>query len=289
MKSYEDGSTCSVNETIQVINNPFDFTHEIDVTCCAVEVTFEITSSMCANINPENVNLKIVDPQNDVIFDNIPVVQDENNILRYNVQLPRPKRLDSWLSAEIEFIGDENVAFAGDCSYEILLGNFPNTAFRSPWRSFFPKTFTPNFDGLNDTFHPTLLTFEPNPSSDICDHDPIEKPSSLISAKLEIWNRWGESIYTGETITTADCADSHGVNPQTIAWDGIQDGGPIFPDFIENGVYIYEYTATSCANSTTCPITDHPCLEEDNFHGECLFNEPGVSVQFVSGKVVLVK
>jgi len=242
--------------------------------------------------NPDNVFLVIRDPQNDVVYDNIPVVQVDNNILRYNIQLPRPKIFNSWLSAEIEFIGNENIAFSDDCSYEIFLGNFPNTAFRSPWRSFFPNAFTPNFDGLNDTFHPTLFTFEPGPNSEECDDDPIEKPSSLISAELTIWSRWGAGlrlIHSMEVSTPDDCADSQGVNPEAIAWDGSWDVGPFAGDIAPNGVYVYQYTAVSCANSTECPITDHPCLDASTNQGQCIFNETGMSTQVIQGLVTLVK
>lgn len=66
-----------------------------------------------------------------------------------------------------------------------------------------PNTFTPDGDGINDTFRPFLDGF------------------AVRTYNLTIWDRWGELIY--ET------------NDEAEAWDGSMDGGPV-----QDGVYIWQ-------------------------------------------------
>ncbi|MCB9241704.1 MAG: gliding motility-associated C-terminal domain-containing protein [Flavobacteriales bacterium] len=65
---------------------------------------------------------------------------------------------------------------------------------------FIPSSFTPNGDGLNEVFKPTLVNFE--------------------NYELEIFNRWGERLF-----------GTHDVN---VGWDGTYNGNPV-----PEGVYLY--------------------------------------------------
>ena len=67
-------------------------------------------------------------------------------------------------------------------------------------KSFIPSAFTPNGDGLNDIFRPTLINFE--------------------DYSLVIYNRWGEKIFESE--------DS------AFGWDGTYNGA-----VVQNGVYSF--------------------------------------------------
>lgn len=67
-------------------------------------------------------------------------------------------------------------------------------------KSFIPNAFTPNGDGLNDVFKPTLINFE--------------------QYSLQIYNRWGERIF-----------ESSDVN---VGWDGTYKGVQV-----PNGMYTY--------------------------------------------------
>ena len=72
-----------------------------------------------------------------------------------------------------------------------------------------PNAFTPNDDGVNDTFRPVYL--------------------GMKEVKLEIYDTWGGLLYAESSTTNT-----------FIGWDGTVDGKPI-----ENGNYIYQLTATA--------------------------------------------
>ncbi len=67
-------------------------------------------------------------------------------------------------------------------------------------KSFIPTAFSPNGDGLNDVFRPTLINFE--------------------DYKLQVYNRWGELLYESKDVKAG--------------WDGTFRGNPV-----QDGVYTY--------------------------------------------------
>ncbi|MEO8589549.1 MAG: PKD domain-containing protein [Flavobacteriales bacterium] len=66
-----------------------------------------------------------------------------------------------------------------------------------------PNVFTPDGDGVNDVFHPSLDGF------------------AVREYNLTIWNRWGELIFE-----TAD---------EKVGWDGVLDGQEV-----QDGVYVWQ-------------------------------------------------
>jgi len=72
-----------------------------------------------------------------------------------------------------------------------------------------PNAFTPNNDGVNDTFRPVYL--------------------GMKEVRLEIYDTWGGLLYAESSTTNV-----------FIGWDGTVNGKPI-----ENGNYIYQLTATA--------------------------------------------
>ena len=72
-----------------------------------------------------------------------------------------------------------------------------------------PNAFTPNNDGVNDTFRPVYL--------------------GMKEVSLEIYDTWGGLLYAESSTTNV-----------FIGWDGTLNGKPI-----ENGNYIYQLTATA--------------------------------------------
>ena len=72
-----------------------------------------------------------------------------------------------------------------------------------------PNAFTPNNDGVNDTFRPVYL--------------------GMKEVSLEIYDTWGGLLYAESSTTNV-----------FIGWDGTVNGKPI-----ENGNYIYQLTATA--------------------------------------------
>jgi gliding motility-associated-like protein len=80
-----------------------------------------------------------------------------------------------------------------------------NVAFRDCCQIYLPNAFSPNGDGINDVFRAF-------PDADNC--------SLITDYRLEIFNRWGGSVYTGETLTAG--------------WDGRMNDDPA-----GNGYYVY--------------------------------------------------
>ena len=70
-----------------------------------------------------------------------------------------------------------------------------------PWTFYVPNTFTPNMDGLNDVFE--------------------VKGSNVIDYEIFIFNRWGDIIYTAQSM------NDH--------WDGTANGNDVQID-----VYVYK-------------------------------------------------
>lgn len=79
-------------------------------------------------------------------------------------------------------------------------------------RVFVPNSFSPNDDGLNETFKPVSI-FLYN-----------DKSSHLYDYSFEVFNRWGEKLY--------------GTNDVSGAWDGKYQGKPV-----PAGVYIWRVDA----------------------------------------------
>ncbi len=72
-----------------------------------------------------------------------------------------------------------------------------------------PNAFTPNNDGINDTFRPVYL--------------------GMKEVKMEVYDTWGGLLYVESSTTNT-----------FIGWDGTVDGKAV-----ENGNYIYQLTATA--------------------------------------------
>lgn len=68
-------------------------------------------------------------------------------------------------------------------------------------KSFIPTAFSPNGDGINDVFKPTLINFE--------------------DYQLEVYNRWGEKIFESDDVN--------------LGWDGTYKS-----EQMQNGVYLFK-------------------------------------------------
>jgi gliding motility-associated-like protein len=73
-----------------------------------------------------------------------------------------------------------------------------------PCKVYIPNAFTPNSDGLNDTFYPAAS----------CE---------FLDYSLHVYNRWGELIFEGNEL-----------NPE---WDGYHKG-----ELAPSGIYTYVFT-----------------------------------------------
>ena len=92
--------------------------------------------------------------------------------------------------------------YAADCSFHII--SFEIILF-FPLRIYIPTAFSPNGDGLNDTFGPV--------------------GEGINEFKITVYDRWGEVIFTSHDISTK--------------WDGRHKGSPV-----PFGSYNYELVAS---------------------------------------------
>ena len=97
------------------------------------------------------------------------------------------------------------VGYAYDCSYSVSYTIIVGRGYEIEM----PNAFTPNNDGVNDTFRPIYL--------------------GMKEVRLEIYDTWGGLLYVESSTTNT-----------FIGWDGTVNGKPI-----ENGNYIYQLTATA--------------------------------------------
>jgi gliding motility-associated-like protein len=97
------------------------------------------------------------------------------------------------------------VDYAYGCSYTVAYTIIVGLGYEIEM----PNAFTPNGDGVNDTFRPVYL--------------------GMKEVKLEIYDTWGGLLYMESSTTNT-----------FVGWDGTVDGKPI-----ENGNYIYQLTATA--------------------------------------------
>jgi gliding motility-associated-like protein len=95
------------------------------------------------------------------------------------------------------------VDYAYGCSYTVAYTIIVGLGYEIEM----PNAFTPNGDGVNDTFRPVYL--------------------GMKEVKLEIYDTWGGLLYMESSTTNT-----------FVGWDGTVDGKPI-----ENGNYIYQLTA----------------------------------------------
>jgi gliding motility-associated-like protein len=80
-----------------------------------------------------------------------------------------------------------------------------------PLSVFIPNAFTPNGDGINDTFG--------------------VKGEGIENFAIRIYNRWGEVVFESD-------------NPKK-QWDGTYQGKPV-----KDGTYVYQYSASGIGSGT---------------------------------------
>lgn len=97
------------------------------------------------------------------------------------------------------------VGYAYGCSYSVSYTIIVGRGYEIEM----PNAFTPNNDGVNDTFRPVYL--------------------GMKEVKMEVYDTWGGLLYVESSTTNT-----------FIGWDGTVDGKAV-----ENGNYIYQLTATA--------------------------------------------
>ncbi len=104
--------------------------------------------------------------------------------------------------------GDFSIKLIATNSYQCTDTAIVNLIIHPPFTISIPNAFTPNGDGLNDVFAPTVSEFK--------------------HYTLKIWNRWGQQLLS--------CESPNG-------WDGTYDGVPM-----ETGSYVYIISFLSNGN-----------------------------------------
>lgn len=102
------------------------------------------------------------------------------------------------LSVDVEYC--YQISFINDCGNESELSEEACVLLPQQASVFFPNAFTPNGDGLNDTF--------------------VYKAELLESVQFQIFNRWGELLFSTTELGTG--------------WDGTYQGG-----LAPQGTYLY--------------------------------------------------
>ena len=103
----------------------------------------------------------------------------------------------------------------GDCGkYRTLLGEVKESNWHYPWRMVVPTVFSPDGNGINDTFYP--LPWSPTDMPECKSENGFS--SSIYYAKLSIFYRWGGVIMEKEVIY--DPEDDSGFNGEELFWDG---------------------------------------------------------------------
>ena len=139
-----------------------------------------------------------------------PRIQDFTNCFEYNTpfMIDIPTNVDVvW--AGFENRGDSTLLITKDGTYYADLSIYPQCSITvnvdvedfCPMTFYVPNAFTPNKDGINETFEPKMY--------------------NIVSYKIIIYNRWGERIFTS-------------TNPEN-QWDGTVNGNEAQQD-----VYVYK-------------------------------------------------
>ena len=215
--------------TVNVIGGQPDYLYSIDGIIYTPEPTF-------VNLPSQSYNITVIDG-NECVYDTT------------DVFLPAPQELQvyagedqtveigdrAFLEAQIvggtgavEFMWEEatNIDLScNDCLAPYALVNSSGTltvtatdengctaadslllAVRKVYNLYLPNAFSPDFDGVNDRFFPM-------------------GKSNVFIESMEIYDRWGDLVYTGGEFFASD---------ENAGWDGKTGGQPA-----ETGVYVY--------------------------------------------------
>lgn len=154
--------------------------------------------------------------------------------------------------------GFENYCFIGNCLNEInIVHSFPKTYhdnFTYPWFCFSPTSFSPNGDGVNDTY---FVKFFRGWSRTNCDPNNFTwdiYKSGVCTYTMSIWDRNGGKLYENSYSVSPD--NTNGVRGDEIQWNGIVNGQLLNP-----GVYVVKIATTMVyESSNACQmVCDDPC------------------------------
>ena len=116
-----------------------------------------------------------------------------------------------------------------DCTANYIPPNSPNHA--AP----FQNVYIPNIFDPSRTVQPSInFAFTPQTST------LYKKPYNAYYAKLEIFSRWGNRVFSHET---AACGD---IKPEDISWNGCFNGYPSQPS---DGPFVYYLKLENCYGS----------------------------------------
>lgn len=227
-KEFPDGEMCTEEATVEVRTNSADFTatfsHEIGYCETTVNCTLEVPE----NSQVEDYRLRIKDliSGEEVITGG---VFEGENLIKFSYPFRRNADSEQSLVANVEGDGT-SLVFTADCNDLISDPiSIPPSPFVRTWLVASVNGFTPNGDGNNDTYSQLTRSF-----NDECNY---VYPSSLISLRMEIWNRWGTQILWSKELE-ADPLDIVGVDGKDVAWDGA--------NAINNSYYVVKVKIETC-------------------------------------------
>lgn len=193
-------AACKVTNDF-IFDRPFFYEEQERVIC--QEDVYQFHSQSISETGVYTETLKSVDHCDSIIQLSLRVTTDQVDSLAVKI-----------FDGESYKVGNYNFSKAGDhmaylqtnigCDSTVHL----NLEF---YHVYIPNAFSPNDDGINDTF--TVFG----------DRDLV-----LIES-IQVYNRWGEMIYRGQELPPNDTGNS---------WDGRLPSGELAP----NGVYLYSMT-----------------------------------------------
>ena len=159
---------------------------------------------------------------------------NQSTIWNYAIEVPGSTADDgNWIA--ISSLDVEETASTNCPSEEIALGEIQNSdLFYGPMHFLMPNFFSPNGDGVNEIFRPYTPVPCDDPGSDgvYC-----EVGHNAISARLRVYNRWGQLVFD----ETAESAFDAPFDPEDLTWDGTVNGSAAPAD-----VYIYRLDFYNC-------------------------------------------
>lgn len=242
---------CMFFDTVRVREKGFHVKVDTIIGTCNIEVTITINFEFPAGNSL--IDLSVFDNINSVSYN--PVFQfgqSSDRVKVYKVIVSRGFTYGPELSYEVEvnFPTDNYCQIGESCRMQGYIGKFGANIFPNAWYAYIPNVFSPNGDGINDTFSPFFSTY-----TDGVNCNKRYSGSSIYWAELKIFDRWGEELFYSQT-AIKDPNALVGLTGAELSWDGKFKGKLMDP-----GVYVWTLEVHSC--TTIAPCAGVNCLQSD--------------------------
>lgn len=211
----DNEETCIQETAVNVTTNPFtnNFTEPI-ISYCSIDFEFTITAPF--DIFPSDFDFQIFDINNRISH-SFTGVQINSNTIEFDISVSRDAQaeLDPDLMASYKFYGNQNAQIVGEfCTYQERIGDYPRGIFTRGFRAYVPTGFSPNDNGIDDTFYP----FFSSPQYKDVPCGIMSTESSVYKARFHIYDRQGGNVW--DATMSVPITDNIGLLGEELAWDG---------------------------------------------------------------------